>query len=135
MADVEQRSLADELRESEEELLLSSVRKNECRLTEILADEFREFATSGRIFTREEVILALRDEPPDVDMSLCDFEVFRLSAGVALITYRGVKQAGGSLPILSLRSSLWIFRDGRWQIVFHQGTNLPSKNDFTPLPD
>jgi catechol 2,3-dioxygenase-like lactoylglutathione lyase family enzyme len=25
----------------------------------------------------------------------------------------------------SLRSSLWVMRDGRWQMLFHQGTTIP----------
>jgi glyoxylase I family protein len=45
-----------------------------------------------------------------------DFAVARLGVGVALVTYRSRD------PRHARRSSIWVRRNGRWQMVFHQGT-------------
>ena len=50
-------------------------------------------------------------------MTLSDFAVTWQTADAAHVTYRIANPATGSL-----RSSLWIRRDLRWQMLFHQGT-------------
>ena len=68
---------------------------------------------------------ALLVETP-ADISMVDFRIKMLSADVALITYRAVwRRATDVQTSCSLRSSLWVMRDDRWQIVFHQGTRVP----------
>jgi len=68
---------------------------------------------------------ALQVESP-ADISMVDFRIKMLSADVALITYRAVwRRATDVQTSFSLRSSLWVMRDDRWQIVFHQGTRVP----------
>jgi glyoxylase I family protein len=49
-----------------------------------------------------------------------DFRSKRLAPGVALVTYSIRRE--DSQPVHTLRSSIWQLRDGRWQLVFHQGT-------------
>ena len=56
------------------------------------------------------------------EIALRDFEVEVLAEGVALATYRAVRREVGAEAIESLRSSVWVEREGRWQMVFHQGT-------------
>jgi hypothetical protein len=85
-------------------------------LSTLLAEDFQEFASSGRIYTRSETIEALQTNPRP-NISIAEFKAKLLTQGIALVTYRAVKPGG-----ISLRSSLWIFREGRWQILFHQGT-------------
>ncbi|SQC56251.1 Uncharacterized protein conserved in bacteria [Listeria newyorkensis] len=55
----------------------------------------------------------------EVEMALSDFEIQELAEDVVLATYRifNVTQKQESL-----RSSIWKFKDARWQLVFHQGT-------------
>nr|WP_242947776.1 hypothetical protein [Desulfosporosinus lacus] len=46
-----------------------------------------------------------------------------LAPDVVLATYRAVKSNESREEMRnSLRSSIWKFLDGRWQMVFHQGT-------------
>jgi len=50
------------------------------------------------------------------------FTAARLSEQVALVTFRTVARAPGVPPRHALRSSVWVRRDGRWRLRFHQGT-------------
>ena len=110
------------LQELELELLRPVVRQSPERLSLLLADEFREFGSSGRIFSKSDIIKALRTEPP-VHFSISDFQAKILGEGAALITYQVVRRTGAK-ELVSLRSSLWIIRDDQWQMLFHQGTKL-----------
>ena len=110
------------LRELEEELLAPATRRSSAAMALLLADEFCEFGSSGRVFDRRQVIEALQSESP-VQFSITDFRATLLAAGVALVTYQAIRndelerQASGSL-----RSSIWVMRGARWQMLFHQGT-------------
>ena len=53
-----QDALAAELKGLEEELLVPTVRKSP-RLEELLADEFIEFGSSGRIYTKNDLVAVL----------------------------------------------------------------------------
>jgi len=49
------------------------------------------------------------------------------TAELALVTYRAERRNEfGALTAMSLRSSVWILRDNRWKILFHQGTPAAS---------
>ena len=61
------------LRELEERLLQPDVRRSPRALADLLADEFVEFGSSGRIFDKPQIIAALRDEPP-IHRSLSEFK-------------------------------------------------------------
>jgi hypothetical protein len=116
-------SLEDHLRQLEEHLLQPNVRKSAEEVSELLADEFMEFGSSGRIFDKRHIIESLRIEPT-ARRSLVDFKTSALAPGIVLVTYRAVRQgAPGEQPIYSLRSSIWRLIDGRWQMLFHQGTS------------
>jgi len=106
------------LRELEESLLLPDVRKSQ-RLIDLLADDFVEFGSSGRIYTKADLAEALQAEPP-VTQATADFRVSLLSPGVALLTYRICRLSVP--PINTLRSSIWRLHDGHWRMVFHQAT-------------
>jgi hypothetical protein len=114
--------LEDHLRQLEERLLQPSVRKSAEEVSELLASEFIESGSSGRIFDKQQIIASLQMEST-VRRSLVDFKTWILSPGIVLVTYRAIRQvAPGEQLIYSLRSSIWKLIDGRWQMVFHQGT-------------
>jgi hypothetical protein len=117
-------SLEDHLRQLEERLLQPNVRKSAEEVPELLASEFIEFGSSGRIFDKEQIIASLQMEPT-VRRSLVDFKTCILAPAVVLVTYRAVREGtSAEPPIYSLRSSIWKLIDSRWQMVFHQGTLL-----------
>ena len=110
--------LSRHLRELEESLLLPDVRKSRC-LIDLLAHDFIEFGSSGRIYTKADLVEALQAESP-VTQATADFRVSLLSPGVALLTYRIYRHSVP--PIHTLRSSIWRLHDGQWQMIFHQAT-------------
>ncbi|MBZ5649915.1 MAG: nuclear transport factor 2 family protein [Acidobacteriia bacterium] len=57
-------SIAQQLRKLEEDLLQPSMRRSLDTVASLLTDDFCEFGSSGRIFRKEEIIAALRTEPP-----------------------------------------------------------------------
>lgn len=118
--------LMDHLRGLEERLLDSSVRKDAAEMVALLAEDFREFGSSGRIFSRAEVVGELASEDRSV-WSLADFEVKVISARLALVTYRAVRESAEGVAAQSLRSSLWELRSEGWQMIFHQGTKIPAE--------
>ncbi len=115
---------AEHLRALEEQLLQPATRKSPAAIASLLADDFCEFGSSGRIYTMPEIITELAAESP-CSFSLVDFACRLLAPEIALVTYRTTRtQQSNSKEISSssLRSSIWIHRDGRWQLLFHQGT-------------
>jgi hypothetical protein len=109
---------AEQLREMEEALLRTDVRRSP-RLVDLLADDFIEFGRSGRIYTRPDLAETLQAETPTTQTT-SRFRVQMLHATVALLTY--CIERHGEPPLFTLRSSVWHYRDGRWQMVFHQAT-------------
>lgn len=108
--DLEDRLLQPEIRESREEISM------------LLADNFVEFGVSGHIYDKLQVVEELPHSPvvPEI---IEDFQVEVLASDVVLATYRAVKPHESREEMRnSLRSSIWKFLDGRWQMVFHQGT-------------
>jgi hypothetical protein len=109
-------------RQLEERLLLREGRSSPETVSALLAAEFVEFGRSGSVFNRQSVIEALQEEEA-VERTVSDFSVRRLAQGVALVTYRSTRRdPEGGKDVHSLRSSIWKLIDGRWQMIFHQGT-------------
>lgn len=81
-------------------------------LMSLVATDFLEFGRSGRVWTRDS-IRELIEGPQSPPVAIEGFEVVELADGVVLVTYR---------TAMTNRSSVWIRRDGRWQLRFHQGT-------------
>lgn len=93
-------------------------------LAEIIADDFMEFGGSGHIYNKQYAIAVMRNHAPRV-FSFEGFEVRELAADVALATYRVQSQSTeGTGGRVSLRSSIWVNRGGRWQVTFHQATMI-----------
>jgi len=114
---------ASHLRRLEESLLNPAVRRDEERLRAMLTEDFLEFGSSGRVWTRNSIIELLATEkgffPPAIEDFLCTM----LTDKVALVTYRTVRSDGKSGETLeSLRSSIWTRQGGEWRMRFHQGT-------------
>jgi hypothetical protein len=108
--------LQDHLYSLEERLLHPDRERDRTALVPLFANEYKEFCISGRIFNRQQVIDALLKSEPR-HATIHNYVVERLGENAALATYRAT-----TAPVVSHRSSLWIFRDNRWQLLFHQGT-------------
>lgn len=120
-------NLINLLLERETALQTEEVRRSKSRLRDLLAADFREFGRSGRAYTLEDVVTLLPGETGSEDQTptrtgIADFQIARLSETIALATYRGSRESKDGI-LYTNRSSIWrLDPDGRWRMVFHQGT-------------
>lgn len=120
---------AEFFRSLEQTLHRPEIRRSSDAVRNLLADEFVEFGSSGRVYDKTSIVDALAAESaaeaalvPDVH----DFAVRVISSNVVLVTYRSSRRhANGTGSRTTLRSSIWKLIDGRWQMLFHQGTVVP----------
>ena len=118
-------NVSDHLKHLEETLLSNAVRKDRSQASALLAEGFREIGSSGRAFSRAEMLEELQAESTLRSVTLSDFHCTLLSDALALVTYRTVRTTPKAASFIALRSSLWVLRDERWQLLFHQGTRVP----------
>ncbi len=120
--------ITDHLRTLEEQLFQPAIRRNAEVLATLLADDFIEFGSSGRTFDKASIVAELRNEPPRPASLLSDFAVRPLAPEAMLVTYRTTRHdSSGNITHQARRSSIWVHRNDRWQITFHQGTPIPSQ--------
>ncbi len=107
----------------EEELLQPEVRKSADKLKELLADEFIEFG--DKRYGKEDIIELLTTETQAYKYTMHDFKALEIAPDIILATYLAEKEMlETGAKSRSLRSSLWQNRDGKWQMIFHQGTPI-----------
>jgi ribonuclease HI len=100
----------------ERELLGPLVRGDIGRTAVLLHPDFMEIGSSGRMWTRDAMMMALEEDPGErTDIEVLGAE--RIGANAVLLTYRNFARSG-----TTLRSSLWVFDGERWRLRFHQGT-------------
>lgn len=114
--------LHEQIYDLEDRLLQPEIRGSREEISMLLADNFVEFGVSGHTYDKLQVVEELPHSPA-VPVIIKDFQVKVLAPDVVLATYRAVKTHESREEMRnSLRSSIWKFLDGRWQMVFHQGT-------------
>ena len=100
----------------ERELLQPETRADLGRTAVLLHPDFTEIGVSGRIWTRDAMMMALEDNPGGpVELELLGAD--RLGEKTVLLTYRSHTREGSAL-----RSSLWVLEGAQWRLRFHQGT-------------
>jgi ribonuclease HI len=102
--------------ELERELLGPLVRGDIGRTAVLLHPDFLEIGSSGRVWTRDAMMMALEEDPgerTDIEFLGAD----RIGPAAVLLTYRSFARSG-----TTLRSSLWVLDGDRWRLRFHQGT-------------
>lgn len=106
----------------EERLFEAETRTSYSELDQLIADDFTEIGGSGVRFGKREALERLPTElPPKIKAS--DYELRELGPGCAQLLYKAIMVKNGeTVPIFSLRSSIWSLNSGRWQMNFHQGT-------------
>jgi hypothetical protein len=109
----------EQLVELEHSLWRAETRFDRQFMERVLADDFSEFGRSGKVHTRFDT-LGVTGET--IQATLRDIEVDRVTEDVALVTYVGEVQQ--DVLHVANRASVWVRRDGRWQLRFHQGTPL-----------
>lgn len=100
----------------ERELLGPEVRGDIGRTGVLLHPDFMEIGSSGRVWTRDAMMMALEEDPGErTELEILGAD--RIGTGAVLLTYRSYARSG-----TILRSSLWVLDNGRWRLRFHQGT-------------
>jgi hypothetical protein len=121
---VGEEELAALLRQLETCLLDPVFRRDPERVGALLADDFQEFGSSGRVWRREQILELLSTEkfqPPVIEGFACR----PMGAAAALVTYRTVRiDTETNSRTETLRSSLWTSETGEWRMRFHQGTRV-----------
>lgn len=112
-------TLAHVLLSLEERLLNPDTRKQPKAVATMLADDFQEVGKGGRLYDRESILELLAAEMPQ-PIAAEEFRAQLLGPEAALATYVSRAADGGQ----ARRSSVWVYRDGRWQMLFHQGTSI-----------
>jgi hypothetical protein len=109
-------------------LLLDPARRaNPESIADIFAEDFREFGKSGRSYDKASILDALASENhhPDRRVIIENFRVVALGSA-ALATYISIVHQSEFPEQSALRSSVWVYQDFKWQILFHQGTSITS---------
>jgi hypothetical protein len=83
------RMIVDEIRFLEQALLTPEVRSSAEHLDRLLSDSFVEFGSSGRPYTKAQIIPLLVADPVTIHTELLDFRVVALTPEVAHVTYLG----------------------------------------------
>ncbi len=100
-----------------------SIRHSFDKLDELVVDDFIEYGRSGKIFNKQEIIgLLLNSEAPGVKLE--NFKIKILSGDLLLVNYLSIIGNHKKQAERTLRTSIWKLHEGKWKIIFHQGTPL-----------
>lgn len=115
--------------EHECELLKSEVRKSAERISELLAEDFIEFTSSGNVaFYEIGEVFQFRDDNTELNWEIKDFNVRELANDCVLAMYKLIKHDEiDERKKYSLRSSIWKYYNRQWKMIFHQGTLTSNK--------
>jgi hypothetical protein len=111
----------------ETSLLKPEIRSSVKDLDLLLADDFLEFGSSGKIYDKKNILERL---PKDTEISpvqfvVSDFKVKELGENVVLATFKTDKISPNSVRVTTLRASIWKKINENWQMFYHQG--IPTK--------
>ncbi|SRR3989339_31132 len=105
-------------------LLKPRIRSSVKELDLLLADDFKEFGSSGNIYTKKMVLKRLPKDSQrfPAQFIVSDFEIKELATTIILTTFKTDKILPDKKHVFALRASLWRKNNENWQIIFHQGT-------------
>jgi hypothetical protein len=116
-------TLEQQIFDLEKQLLMPEIRQSVERFMDFFSKDFIEFGSSGRILYFSEDYFKGEQYPPGFKYEIKDFKIKILAQDVVLATYKGIKHHESMEDRkYSLRSSIWKCFDGKWKMIFHQGT-------------
>jgi len=117
----EEDRIRKELVSKEEQLLKNSVRNDAAKIAELVDDNCIEFTASGKQsnYKPGELFGNVDGELYIVSDSA---KLIHLSENCRLLLYVAAK-VNKNTRVKSIHSSIWKKVNGRWKMVFHQGTN------------
>lgn len=112
-------SLRAHIKALEESHLNKTIRVSGEALGDVLADDFFEYGSSGRIFLRQD----FKNGAGNNHLTLHDWTFHQLDNKAVLTTYRVINHDSNKA---TLRSSVWKQVGTEWKLFFHQGTIVPT---------
>ena len=106
----------------ETSLLRPEVRSSFEQLSILLADDFKEFGSSGMVYTKSNVLERLPSNTDKVVYVIDNFEIKILSEDVVIANFKTNRVINDIEKVSSLRTSLWRKENDSWRMFFHQGT-------------
>jgi len=118
--------LKEHILQLEGDLLKSEVRKSAQTISEIIADGFIEFCSNGNEYHYENGdVFQEKDDNNELIWQILDFKINELSDDCILAMYKLIKHdETNQNNKYSLRSTVWKYIDGKWKMLFHQGTHM-----------
>lgn len=88
---------------------------------ELLADDFLEFGSSGNSFDKKAQLYVVKEINANnlMKFTVIDFKIKMLASDVLLATYQTFRHNDSKY---ALRSSIWKNNQGKWLMIFYQGT-------------
>ena len=119
MEPVAEAALTEHLKRLELELMEPEFRRDRNAVSAVLAEDFYEHGSSGRVWSRDAILDLLATEEPQPAPHVEAFAMRLLAPGIALVTYRTVRPQQ-----VTQRCSIWRETASGWQVLFHQGTKI-----------
>ena len=116
--------LQNTIYELETSLLKTEVRSSFEQLNNLLADDFKEFGSSGLVYTKQDVLERLPSNTNKVVYDVSDFEIKSLSEDIVMANFKTDRIINDTEKMQSLRTSLWRKEGDKWRMFFHQGTSI-----------
>jgi len=110
--------------ELETSLLRLEVRSSFYQLNNLLSDDFKEFGSSGLVYTKQNVLERLPQNTDKTVYIVSDFKIVVLSEGVVMSNFKTDRTINDTDKVSSLRTSLWRKENSVWKLFFHQGTPI-----------
>ena len=113
----EDRSDEQQVLRLERQLMDPAVRADRGEAASLLHADMQEIGSSGRLWGREDLLAAMEGEAPGPVPEVDVLTTRDLAPGLIQIVYRATEEDRAVL-----RTSLWLRAGGRWQMIWHQGT-------------
>jgi hypothetical protein len=106
----------------EKQLHSFETRSNDQKLATLLGENFFEFGSSGKIWSRKDILERLPSEDQNTLIESSQYQATPLADQVVLVTYVSRRVMKDAPAMEFLRSSVWRKNPNGWQMEFHQGT-------------
>lgn len=117
----------EEIFSLEKQLHSFEVRSSKDKISKLLADDFIEYGSSGKTWSRDDVLSRLPTEDGRTRIESFNFRANQLTNTLVLVTYISKRISEDTATTEFLRSSIWQLINNEWKMKFHQGTPRADK--------
>jgi hypothetical protein len=117
------RTVIELIQRLELKLLQTDLTTHSGLIDELLAENFEEIDSHGKIHSRNDVITWLMRKDPSIHWAFKDFRIKILADDCVLAIYSLQKPDQSGTPNAgSIRTSIWQRQGEHWKMVFHQAS-------------